>query len=62
MDTVLDPIVSEFDNQSQAEAYDMWFREQVQQGIDSPVRLSHDEALAWLAERRKQRFAQFQAA
>jgi hypothetical protein len=31
----LDPIVSEFDTDEDAEAYDKWFREQVETGLRS---------------------------
>jgi len=31
----LDPIVSEFETEEQAEAYDKWFRAQVEEGLRS---------------------------
>ena len=34
MATQLDPIISEFDTQEQADAYDAWFRAKVQEAID----------------------------
>ncbi|QEA40916.1 stability determinant [Pistricoccus aurantiacus] len=47
MNTPLDPIVSEFETQKQADSYDCWFRIKVQEamGSDKP-RLPHDEAMA----------------
>jgi hypothetical protein len=57
--TTLDPRVSEFETQEQADSYDRWFRAKVQEALDSkrPV-LPHDEAMArvdsLLAQRRKQ--------
>jgi hypothetical protein len=43
----LDPIVSEFETQEQADSYDKWFRAKVQAGIDDPrPRIPHDEVMA----------------
>jgi hypothetical protein len=43
----LDPIISEFDTQEDADSYDKWFREEVQRGIDDPrPRLPHDQVIA----------------
>jgi hypothetical protein len=43
----LDPIVSEFETQEQADSYDKWFRAKVQAGIDDPrPRVPHDEVIA----------------
>lgn len=60
MNTLLDPIVSEFETQEQADAYDVWFRAQVQEAIDSKrPSLPHDAAMArvdsLLAEMRAKR-------
>lgn len=60
MSTQLDPIVSEFETQEQADSYDRWFRAKVQEAIDSDKpNLPHDEAMArvdrLIEERRKQR-------
>ena len=60
MNTLLDPIVSEFETQEQADAYDVWFRTQVQEAIDSKrPSLPHDAAMArvdnLLAEMRAKR-------
>lgn len=42
----LDPVVSEFKTQEQADSYDRWFREEVQRGIDDPrPRIPHDQVL-----------------
>ena len=62
MNTTLDPRISEFETQEQADSYDHWFRAKVQEAIDSKKpRLPHDEAMArvdrLLEERRKQRAA-----
>jgi len=46
-DKKLDPIVSEFETEAQAEAYDRWFRTKIQAAIDNPGKLiPHDEAMA----------------
>lgn len=43
----LDPIVSEFDTQEQADSYDKWFRAKVQEALDSDKpSIPHDEAMA----------------
>lgn len=43
----LSPIVSEFETEEEAEAYDRWFRKKVQRAIDNPGRLiPHDEVMA----------------
>ena len=45
----LDPIVSEFETQEQADSYDRWYRSKVQAGIDdSRPRIPHDKAMARL--------------
>ena len=47
MNTLLDPIVSEFETQEQADAYDVWFRAKVQEAIDSKrPRIPHDQVMA----------------
>ncbi|GED22725.1 hypothetical protein HHA01_17020 [Halomonas halmophila] len=47
MGTPLDPIVSEFETQEQADSYDHWFRERIQQSLDDPrPNVSHDDAMA----------------
>lgn len=63
MDTItLDPRVSEFETQEQANSYDRWFRTKVQEAIDSKrPSLPHDAAMArvddLLDEMRKKRAA-----
>ena len=43
----LDPIVSEFETQAQADSYDRWFRERIQRSLDDPrPSIPHDEAMA----------------
>ena len=50
--TTLDPLVSEFETQEQAESYDRWFRAQVQEAIESKKpRLPHDEVIRRMSER-----------
>jgi len=44
--TPLDPIISEFETQEQADSYDRWFRAKVQEALDNPQYLPHDEAMA----------------
>ena len=47
MNTLLDPIVSEFETQEQADAYDVWFRAQVQASLDDPrPSIPHDQVMA----------------
>ncbi|CAD5273872.1 MULTISPECIES: type II toxin-antitoxin system RelB family antitoxin [Halomonadaceae] len=36
MNTQLDPIVSEFETQEQADSYDRWLKAKVQSSIDNP--------------------------
>jgi len=57
---VLDPLISEFATEQDAENYDRWFRAKVREAIESPhPRIPHDEAMAsierMVAERRKTR-------
>ena len=43
----LSPLVSEFATVEEAEAYDRWFRDQVQASLDDPrPSIPHDEAMA----------------
>ena len=43
----LDPRVSEFETQQQADSYDGWFRNKVQEALDSErPSLPHDAAMA----------------
>ncbi|GAA5177609.1 hypothetical protein [Modicisalibacter zincidurans] len=47
MSTQLDPIVSEFETQEQADSYDRWFHTKVQHSIDNPGRgMPHDQVMA----------------
>lgn len=42
-----DPIISEFETQSQAESYDRWFRVKVQASIaDTRPTIPHDQVMA----------------
>lgn len=52
MSAVLSPIVSEFETQEAADAYDTWFRAKVQKSIDStnPKRYTNDEIFARMNE------------
>ncbi len=43
----LDPIVSEFETQEQADSYDKWFRAKVEKALQEPgASYSHDEVMA----------------
>lgn len=58
--TMLDPLVSEHDTREQAEAYDRWYRAQVQAALDDPrPAIPHEQAMEALerriAERRARR-------
>jgi hypothetical protein len=45
----LDPIISEFETQEQADSYDKWFRAKVQASIDDPrPGIPHDQVMAEL--------------
>ena len=47
----LDPLISEFETQEEADAYDKWFREKIEAAIKNPGRLiPHDEAMAHVRE------------
>lgn len=47
----LDPIVSEFETKEEADAYDLWFRQQVQEALDNPGTLTpHDAVMAEMDE------------
>ena len=46
MNAVLSPIVSEFETQEDADAYDVWFRAKVQASIDdSRPSIPHDQVM-----------------
>ncbi len=50
--TPLDPRISEFETQEQADRYDRWFHAKVQEAIDSKKpRIPHDQVMAemWAA-------------
>lgn len=53
MNTVaLDPKISQFETQEQADSYDRWFRAKVQEAIDSKnPRIPHDEVIRRMNER-----------
>jgi len=43
----LDPLISEFATQADADSYDVWFRAKVQEALDSKKpRIPHDEVMA----------------
>jgi hypothetical protein len=51
MATPLDPLISEFDTAEEAEAYDLWFRAEVQASIDDPrPSIPHDQVMAEMHE------------
>ena len=41
----LDPIVSEFETEEDAEAYDKWFRAQVEAGLQETGGVPHEEVM-----------------
>ena len=46
MSAVLSPIVSEFETQEAADAYDVWFRAKVQASVDDPrPSIAHDQVM-----------------
>ena len=46
MNTQLDPIVSEFETQEQADSYDRWLKAKVQRSIDNPGQgMPHDQVM-----------------
>jgi hypothetical protein len=57
----LDPIISEFETQEQADSYDKWFRAKVQHSLDNPGKMTPhaevmkqmDRVIAAAAARRK---------
>ncbi len=52
MNAVLDPLVSEFETQEQADRYDRWFRAKVQEALDDPrPSVAHDEVVRRMEER-----------
>ncbi|MDP2152919.1 MAG: hypothetical protein Q8J66_04590 [Methylotenera sp.] len=56
MNTLLSPIVSEFETEEAANAYDTWFRAKVQKSMDSREEgIPHDQAMAMLDEELKKR-------
>jgi hypothetical protein len=47
MNAVLDPLISEFATQAEADAYDQWFRAKVQEALDDPrPGIPHDQVMA----------------
>jgi hypothetical protein len=47
MPTILDPIVSEFATQEEADSYGTWLRAKVQESLDDPrPSIPHDQAMA----------------
>ena len=49
MTTPLDPIISEFDTQEQADAYDQWLRAKVEASLAEPgPGVPHDEVMAMM--------------
>ncbi|RUT33082.1 hypothetical protein EMQ25_08130 [Arsenicitalea aurantiaca] len=49
--TPLDPIISEFATQEEADAYDAWFRAKVEASLkDTRPTVPHDEAMARVRE------------
>jgi len=52
MNTVLDPLVSEFETEEQAQSYDRWLRAKVAASLaDSRPAIAHDEVERRMEER-----------
>lgn len=52
MNTILSPIVSEFETEEQAASYDRWFRAKVQASLADPrPSIPHDQAMAMIREK-----------
>jgi hypothetical protein len=51
MSVSLDPLVSEFQSEEQAESYDRWFRAKVREAMESGSRVPHDHAVAKISAR-----------
>lgn len=51
MTTKLDPIISEFETQEEADAYDAWFRAKVEKSLaNASPSIPHDEAMRQVKE------------
>jgi len=51
MSTQLDPLISEFETQEQADSYDRWFREQIRESLEDPrPSIPHDDVMAEMRE------------
>jgi hypothetical protein len=51
MNTQLDPLISEFETQEQADSYDRWFREQIRESLEDPrPSIPHDDVMAEMRE------------
>jgi hypothetical protein len=47
MNAVLDPLISEFATQAEADAYSLWYRAKVQEVLDDPrPGIPHDQVMA----------------
>lgn len=51
----LDPLIYEFDTANEAERYDVWFRQKVEEGLKCKTFHTHDEVLEQLRQRRESR-------
>lgn len=55
----LSPIVSEFETEEEAEAYDRWFRAKVEASLADPrPSIPHDEAMARIRRFMKDKFGE----
>jgi hypothetical protein len=53
---LLSPIVSEFETQAKADAYEQWFKAKVQASLNDPrPKISHADAIALLEKNLSQR-------
>ncbi|ASK27161.1 hypothetical protein BG910_04885 [Neisseria chenwenguii] len=57
---VLDYRVSEFDTQQQADDYDVWFRQKVEEGLKCKTFHTHDEVMERLRQRRENTYTQIE--
>lgn len=58
MNTMFDPIVSEFENSDQEASYNSWFKTKIEKSLaDTRPSIPHDEVVARLKKRREARNA-----
>lgn len=51
MSTKLDPLVSPFETQEQADSYELWFKARIQQSLNDPrPSIPHDKVMSEMRE------------